>query len=99
MCPSRLHNAMEKAAAAGKKEIDPADYVPACVEACPTGAITFGNLNDPNDPVHSEAHSSDAFRLLARLGTEPKVYYKSREAWVKALAERDSHPVTEAQNG
>jgi molybdopterin-containing oxidoreductase family iron-sulfur binding subunit len=90
---------MQKAAAAGKKEIDPADYLPACAEACPTGAIGFGNLNDENDPVHSAAQSSDAFRLLARIGTEPKVYYISREAWVRALAERDSDRATEARHG
>jgi molybdopterin-containing oxidoreductase family iron-sulfur binding subunit len=59
----------------------------------------FGNLADKNDPVFSAAHSADAFRLLARLGTEPKVYYKSQEAWVKALAERDSVRPTEAQHG
>jgi molybdopterin-containing oxidoreductase family iron-sulfur binding subunit len=99
MCPARLHSAMEKAAAAGRKEIDPADYVPACAEACPTGAITFGNLADTNDPVFTAAHSSDAFRLLARIGTEPKVYYKSQQTWVKALAERDSNRPTEAQHG
>ena len=34
-CHGRLHAAKTKAAAAGKREIDPADYVPACVEACP----------------------------------------------------------------
>jgi molybdopterin-containing oxidoreductase family iron-sulfur binding subunit len=98
LCPARLHSAKEKAAAAGKKEIDPADYLPACAEACPTGAILFGNLADKNDPVFSAAHSSDAFRLLARLGTEPKVYYQSKQAWVKALAERDSDRATEAQH-
>jgi menaquinone reductase, iron-sulfur cluster-binding subunit len=99
MCHARLHSAKEKAAAAGRKEIDPADYIPACAEACPTGAIQFGNLADKNDPVSSAAHSSDAFRLLARLGTEPKVYYKSQQSWVKALAERDSGRATEAQHG
>ncbi len=90
LCDARLHAAKEKAAAAGRREIDPADYVPACVEACPTEAIHFGNLADDRDPILREAHSSDAFRLLAKLGTEPKVYYKSKETWVKDLAESAS---------
>lgn len=90
MCHARLHSAKEKAAASGKREIDLADYVPACVEACPTGAIRFGNLADKNDPASQESRSPDAFRLLARIGTEPKVYYKSKEAWVRALAESSS---------
>ena len=90
LCHARLHSAEEKAAAAGKRKIDPADYVPACVEACSTSAIQFGNLADKNDPVSCEAHSPDAFRFLERIGTEPKVYYKSREAWVRALKESSS---------
>jgi menaquinone reductase, iron-sulfur cluster-binding subunit len=98
LCHARLHSAKEKAAATGKKEIDPADYVPACVEACPTGAILFGDLNNADDPVSSAAKSPDAFRLLARLGTEPKVHYKSKQAWVKALAERSSERITEGQH-
>jgi menaquinone reductase, iron-sulfur cluster-binding subunit len=97
LCHARLHSAQEKAAAAGKKEIYPADYIPACVEACPTGAILFGNLADESDPVSTAAYSPDAFRLLARLGTEPRVYYKSGQAWVRALAERDSERATEAE--
>ena len=87
LCHARFHSAKEKAAAAGRRDIDAADYVPACVEACPTGAIRFGNLADQNDPVAQEAHSANAFRLLARIGTEPKVYYKSNEAWVRRMAE------------
>jgi molybdopterin-containing oxidoreductase family iron-sulfur binding subunit len=99
LCHARLHTAMEKAAATGKKEIDVADYVPACVEACSTNAIQFGDLANPDDPVCQAAHSPDSFRLLARLGTEPKTYYKSRQAWVRALAERspNGHP-TEARH-
>jgi len=92
LCHARLHAAREKAAAAGKREIDPRDYVPACVEACPTQAITFGNLADENDPAAKAARSPEAFRLLARLGTEPKVYYKSKRPWVRALAEPSSAP-------
>ena len=90
LCHARLHSAQEKAAAKGMRQIDPTEYVPACVEACPTSAIEFGNLADKNDPVSQAAHSSDAFRLLERIGTEPKVYYKSKNAWVKALKESRS---------
>jgi molybdopterin-containing oxidoreductase family iron-sulfur binding subunit len=100
LCHARFHAAKEKAAAAGRGEIDAADYILACVEACPTGAIRFGNLSDPNDPVAQEAHSASAFRLLARIGTEPKVYYKSNEEWVRRLAEpgaQSSSPIQMAQ--
>ena len=87
LCHGRLHAAQEKAAFAGKREIDLADYVPACVEACPTGAIQFGNLVDQSDPVAQEVHAANAFRLLEKIGTAPKVYYKSNQAWVRKMAE------------
>jgi menaquinone reductase, iron-sulfur cluster-binding subunit len=98
LCLSRLHAAEEKAAAAGRKEIDPADYVPACVESCPTGAIVFGNLADENDPVSRAAHSRNAFRFLERLGTEPNIYYRSERPWVRDLAERDSDRAKEGKS-
>lgn len=95
MCHARLHSAKETAAARGKREIDLADYVPACVEACPTAAIQFGNLADTNDTVYQAAHSPDAFRFLEKIGTEPKVYYRSKEAWVRSLKESGSQPEVE----
>jgi molybdopterin-containing oxidoreductase family iron-sulfur binding subunit len=87
-CHARLHAATERAAAAGRKEIDPADYVPACVESCPTRAIVFGDLNDPESEASKQSKSAESFRLLARLGTGPKVYYRSQQPWMRALADR-----------
>jgi molybdopterin-containing oxidoreductase family iron-sulfur binding subunit len=88
-CHARWQSAKAKAAADGRREIDPADYVPACVEACPAGAISFGDLADPKSEAGQQARSSDAFRLLETLGTDPKIYYRSRREWVRRLAASD----------
>jgi len=85
-CHGRLHAARERAEAAGKREIDPADYVPACVEACPTGAIQFGDLNDPSSVPAQDAKRPESFRLLEKLGTDPKIHYRSRREWVRRIA-------------
>jgi len=87
-CHSRLHSAKDKAATLGNREINPADYIPACVESCPNKAITFGDLNDTTAPITSLASNSNSFRFLSRLGTEPKVYYHSKKHWVRAMAEK-----------
>ncbi len=88
-CHARWQAAEAKAAAAGTREIDPADYVPACVEACPTNAITFGNLDDPGTEVAQLARSEGSFRLLEGLGTDSKVYYRSEHDWVRRLGDAD----------
>jgi Fe-S-cluster-containing dehydrogenase component len=96
-CHGRYHSAKAKAAAEGRREIDPADYQPACAEACPSRAIVFGDLNDPSSEVARLAHSPEAFRLLPKLGTEPKVYYRTKREWVRDIAA--GAPQTEAQHG
>ena len=53
----------------------PGDYGPACVEAGPAGAMTFGDLDDRDSEVSRLAESRRAYRLLEDLGTEPKVIY------------------------
>jgi molybdopterin-containing oxidoreductase family iron-sulfur binding subunit len=83
-CHGRWHEAKELAVAKG--ETGPVAYTPACVEACPSRAIAFGDLNDAASPVNTLARQQGAFRLLDSIGTEPKVYYHSRRDWVRAAS-------------
>jgi len=48
---------------------------PACVEACPTSARHFGNLDDPQSEVSRLITSKYGAPLLKDLGTKPSVYY------------------------
>jgi molybdopterin-containing oxidoreductase family iron-sulfur binding subunit len=86
-CHGRWHAARERAAAAGKPNTEPVDYVPACAEACPTGAIRFGDLNNPASAPAAAAGAPNSFRLLEKLGTDPKIYYRSKRDWVRQVAE------------
>jgi Fe-S-cluster-containing dehydrogenase component len=73
-CHHRLQKARERALAE-RRDLAPGEYVPACAEACPARAITFGDLSDPGSEVSRLARSPRAFRLQAELGTKPKVIY------------------------
>jgi menaquinone reductase, iron-sulfur cluster-binding subunit len=94
-CHGRLHAAKEKAAVEGKRDIKPGDYIPACVETCPTRAIVFGDLADESSEVARLSKDEGTFRFLARLGTEPKVFYRSAKPWVRNMAERSMTRSTE----
>ena len=49
--------------------------LPACVEACPTGARVFGNLLDPNSEIRFVLAHKKVFRWKEDLGTDPKFWY------------------------
>jgi Fe-S-cluster-containing dehydrogenase component len=48
---------------------------PACVEACPTGARKFGNLNDPNSEVRKILETKRVYVFKEEMGTYPRFYY------------------------
>jgi molybdopterin-containing oxidoreductase family iron-sulfur binding subunit len=51
------------------------EQLPRCVEACPTDARIFGDLNDPQSQVNQLLGKFRPFRLKEAVGTEPAVYY------------------------
>jgi molybdopterin-containing oxidoreductase family iron-sulfur binding subunit len=49
--------------------------LPACAEACPTGARVFGNLLDPSSEIRWVLEHKRLFRLKEDLKTEPRFWY------------------------
>jgi molybdopterin-containing oxidoreductase family iron-sulfur binding subunit len=49
--------------------------LPACLEACPTGARVFGNLLDPESEIRWVLENKRVFVLKEELGTKPSFFY------------------------
>jgi Fe-S-cluster-containing dehydrogenase component len=48
---------------------------PACVEACPTQAMAFGDLNDPNGEIARLVSTSPVQVIKPEMGTYPQAFY------------------------
>jgi Fe-S-cluster-containing dehydrogenase component len=76
-CTQRI----EAAHAAADKEnrtLREGDVVTACQAACPTKAITFGDINDPDSEVSRLRRNGRHYALLEELGTRPRTTYLAR---------------------
>ncbi|MBF0144506.1 MAG: 4Fe-4S dicluster domain-containing protein, partial [Magnetococcales bacterium] len=49
--------------------------LPACQEACPTGARLFGNLLDPDGELRYILNNKSIFRLKEEQATQPNFWY------------------------
>jgi molybdopterin-containing oxidoreductase family iron-sulfur binding subunit len=59
-------------------EIKDGDIVTACQQACPSQAISFGTLSDPNSQVSKHHADPRRYDLLHDLGTRPRTAYLAR---------------------
>lgn len=74
-CVQRIAEAKDIAKDLGRL-VEDGDVTPACVQTCPTQALTFGNLKDPNSRVSKAAKSERAYKVLDHhLNTQPSVSY------------------------
>ena len=71
LCADRIDAGL----AAGKVPGSDAEATPACVGSCIAGALTFGDLDDPDSPVSQLLATHRHFRMHEELGTGPGFHY------------------------
>jgi len=76
-CLQRITRARIRSQIENRKVRD-GEIVPACAQACPADAITFGDLHDASSRVaRLKAHPFD-YSMLAELNTRPRTSYLAR---------------------
>jgi molybdopterin-containing oxidoreductase family iron-sulfur binding subunit len=76
-CVHRIQNVKIQAKNAGR-EIGPEEITPACAQACPAQAITFGDLLREESKVAKDHANPRSYALLGELETRPRTAYLAR---------------------
>jgi molybdopterin-containing oxidoreductase family iron-sulfur binding subunit len=76
-CIQRIQLAKLEAKKGGRK-IKDGEFTTACAQACETGAIVFGDVNDPNSKVAQLQKDKRMYHLLEEVGTQPSVFYQTK---------------------
>jgi molybdopterin-containing oxidoreductase family iron-sulfur binding subunit len=76
-CVQRI-SAARAAAGLAERPMRDGDVVTACAQACPTQAIVFGDVNDPDSAVSGRKRDPRNYALLGALNTRPRTTYLAR---------------------
>jgi len=76
-CVQRIVEAKIRAREKGRKVKD-GDFTTACAQTCPTNALIFGSLKDPDSRVSQLINDPRAYQVFRHLNTKPAVIYLKR---------------------
>ena len=76
-CVQRINEARYKSELEGRR-IKDGDIVTACQSSCPTQAITFGDMTDPNSAVSRKRAETRNYSMLGELNTRPRTTYLAK---------------------
>jgi len=76
-CIQRIRVAEMTAKAEDDRPVRDGEIVPACAQACPAKAITFGDMKDPKSAMmrRRDDNRLRSFRALDNLNTQPSIVY------------------------
>ena len=80
MCVQRIQEGKLNAKKEGRRPVD-GEISTACAQACPTDAITFGDMNDADSriaKVIEDEYEQRAYRILEEINTNPSVSYLTK---------------------
>jgi len=80
----------------GNRVVMDSDFESACSDACPAGAITFGDWNDVNSNIRKSSKDTRSYQALEEVGVKPNVWYKVKvrnehNAELNELAAHEAH--------
>jgi molybdopterin-containing oxidoreductase family iron-sulfur binding subunit len=77
-CIQRINAAKFEAHNRGERRVKDGAVVPACVQACPAGALLFGDINDRESRIRKAAALPRAYGLLEELNVRPNIRYLAK---------------------
>jgi molybdopterin-containing oxidoreductase family iron-sulfur binding subunit len=76
-CVQRIHTTKIMAKNEGRDVVD-GEIMTACQQACPTQAIVFGDIRDPNSQVAQMKAQNRNYALLGELNVKPRTTYLAK---------------------
>ena len=77
-CIQRIRLAKDTAKDDDRRRVRDGEVTPACVQTCPTEAMVFGNLNDPDSRISKMVKDERSYHVLEELNTSPSIVYLTK---------------------